>query len=137
MSQFFPSGGQSIRVSALTSILPMNIQDLFSLGLTSLTLQSRGLSRIFSSTIIQASALQHSAFFIVQLSHPYMTTGKTIALIRQTIFGKVMSLLFNMLSTLVTEKAMALHSSTLAWKIWWTEEPGRLQSIGLLRVGQD
>ena len=45
--------------------------------------------------------LQHSAFFIVQLSHPYRTTGKTIALTRQTFVGKVMSLLFNMLSRLV------------------------------------
>ena len=49
----------------------------------------------------KASILQHSAFFIVQLSHPYMTTGKTIALTRQTYVGKVMSLLFNMLSRLV------------------------------------
>ena len=49
----------------------------------------------------EASILWHSAFFIVQLSHPYMTTGKTIALIRQTFVGKVMSLLFNMLSRLV------------------------------------
>ena len=49
----------------------------------------------------KASVLQHSAFFIVQLSHPYMTTGKTIALTRQTIVGKVMSLLFSMLSRLV------------------------------------
>ena len=49
----------------------------------------------------KASVLQHSAFFIVQLSHPYMTTGKTIALTRQTFVGKVMSLLFNMLSRLV------------------------------------
>ena len=49
----------------------------------------------------KASILQHSAFFIVQLSHPYMTTGKTIALTRWTFVGKVMSLLFNMLSTLV------------------------------------
>ena len=48
-----------------------------------------------------ASILQHSAFFTVQLSHPYMTTGKTIALTRQTFVGKVMSLLFNMLSRLV------------------------------------
>ena len=47
------------------------------------------------------SILQHPVFFIVQLSHPYMTTGKTIALTRQTIVGKVMSLLFNMLSRLV------------------------------------
>ena len=49
----------------------------------------------------KTSILQDSAFCIVQLSHPYMTTGKTIALIRQTIVGKVMSLLFNMLSRLV------------------------------------
>uniref|UniRef100_A0AC11DN25 Uncharacterized protein n=1 Tax=Ovis aries TaxID=9940 RepID=A0AC11DN25_SHEEP len=50
----------------------------------------------------KASILQHSAFYIVQLSHPYMTTGKTITLTRQTFVGKVMSLLFNMLSRLVT-----------------------------------
>uniref|UniRef100_A0AC11DMW5 Uncharacterized protein n=1 Tax=Ovis aries TaxID=9940 RepID=A0AC11DMW5_SHEEP len=49
----------------------------------------------------KASVLQHSAFFTVQLSHPYMTTGKTMALTRQTLVGKVMSLLFNMLSKLV------------------------------------
>ena len=49
----------------------------------------------------KASILWHSAFFIVQLSHPYMTTGKTIALTRQTFVGKVMSLLFNILSRLV------------------------------------
>ena len=49
----------------------------------------------------KASIFRHSAFFIVQLSHPYMTTGKTIALTRQTFVGKVMSLLFNMLSMLV------------------------------------
>ena len=49
----------------------------------------------------KASILQHSAFFLVQLSHPHMTTGKTIALTRQTFVGKVISLLFNMLSRLV------------------------------------
>ena len=49
----------------------------------------------------KASILQHSTFFIVQLSHPYMTTGKTIALTRWTFLGRVMSLLFNMLSRLV------------------------------------
>ena len=49
----------------------------------------------------KASILQHSAFFTVQLSHPYMTTGKTIALTRQTFVGKVMSLFFNMLSRLI------------------------------------
>ena len=49
----------------------------------------------------KASVLQHSAYFMVQLSHPYMTTGKTIALTRWTFVGKVMSLLLNMLSRLV------------------------------------
>ena len=50
----------------------------------------------------KASILSHSAFFIIQLSHPYMTTGKTIALTRQTFVGRVMSLLFNALSSFVT-----------------------------------
>ena len=85
----------------------------------------------------KASILRCSAFFIVQLSHPYMTTGKTTALTRWTFVGKVMSLLFNMLSRLVTEKAMAPHSSTLAWKLPWMEEPGGLQSMGSHRVGHD
>ena len=82
----------------------------------------------------KASMLQHSAFFMVQLSHPYLTNWKTIALTRQTFVAKAMSLLFNMLSRLVMEKAMAPPSSTLAWKIQRTEEPGRLQSIWLWRV---
>ena len=58
----------------------------------------KGLLQYHSS---KASILWHSTFFMVQLSHPYMTTGKTIALTRQTFVGKVMSLLFNMLSRLV------------------------------------
>ena len=62
---------------------------------------SKGLSRVFSNTMVEASILQCSAFFMVQLSHPYMTTGKTRALTRQTFVGKVMFLLFNMLSRLV------------------------------------
>jgi len=61
-------------------------------------LQSKGLSSLLQHHSSKASILRHSAFFIVQLSHPYMTTGKTIALTRQTFVGKVMSLLFNMLS---------------------------------------
>ena len=60
------------------------------------------LKSILQTHSLKASILQHSAFFIVQLSHPYMTTGKTIALTRQTFVGKVMSLLFNMWSRLVT-----------------------------------
>ena len=97
------SGGQSIGVSASASVLPMNIQDWFPLGWTGwISLQSKGLSRVFfQHHSSKASILGHSAFFIVQLSHPYMTVGKTKALTRQTFVGKVISLLFNMLSRLV------------------------------------
>ena len=103
MSQLFASGGQSIGVSASTSVLPMNTQDWFPLGWTGwISLLSKGLSRVFSNTTAQKHQFFfHSAFFIVQLSHPYMTTGKTIALSRWTFVSKVMSLLFNMLSRLV------------------------------------
>ena len=59
------------------------------------------LKSLLQHLISKASILQHSAFFTVQHSHPYMTTGKTIALTRWTFVGKVMSLLFNMLSRLV------------------------------------
>ena len=59
------------------------------------------LKSLFQHHSSKASVLQHSAFFIVQLSHPYMPTGKTIALTRRTFVSKVMSLLFNMLSRLV------------------------------------
>ena len=102
MSQFFASGGQNIRASASESVLPMNIQDWFPLGLTGwISLQSKGLSSLLQHHSSKASTLRRSAFFTVQLSHPYMTTGKTIALTRQTFVGKVMSLLFNMLSRFV------------------------------------
>ena len=102
MSQFLASDGQSIGVSALASVLPMNIQDWFPLGWTDwISLQFKGLARVFSSTTSKASILQRSAFFIIQHSHPYLTTEKTIALTRWTFVGKVMSLLFNMLSSLV------------------------------------
>ena len=65
-------------------------------------LQPKGLSRVFSNTTVQKHPLiQRSAFFTVQLSHPYMTTGKTIALTRRTFVDKVISLVFNILSRLV------------------------------------
>ena len=67
----------------------------------------------------KASILRPSAFFIVQLSHPYKTTGKTIALTRQIFVGKVMSLLFNMLSRLIT--AFILRSKHLL--ISWLQSP--------------
>ena len=66
-----------------------------------ISLQSKGLSSLLQHHSSKAMILQHSAFFIVQLSHPYMTTGKTIALTRWIFVGKVMSLFLNMLSRLV------------------------------------
>ena len=63
----------------------------------------------------KASVLQHSAFFIVQLSHPYLTTGKTIALTRWTFVGKVVSLLFNMLSRLVIAFLSRSKSLLISW----------------------
>ena len=102
MGQFFTSGGQSIGVSASASVLPMNMQYWFPLGWTGwISLQVQGiLKSLLQHHSSKALTLWHSAFFMVQLSHPYMTTGKTIALTRWTFVDKVMSLLFNMLSNL-------------------------------------
>ena len=87
VSQFLYSGGQSIGVSA--SVLPMNIQDWFPLGLIGLlSWQSEELSGVFLNHSTKTSILQHSALFMVQLSHSYMTTGKTIALMRQNMVSK-------------------------------------------------
>ena len=96
MSQLFAWGGQSTGVSASPSVLPMNTQDWSPLGWTGwISLQSKGLSRIFSNTIVQKHQFFGAQlFFMVQLSHSYMTTGKTIALTGWTFVGKVMSLLF-------------------------------------------
>ena len=89
LSRLFTSGGQSIGDSASVTVLPMNIQGWFPLGLTGLiSLQCKGLSRVFSNTTVE----EHQ-FFGVQ--HPYMTSGKTIALTIWTFVSKVMSLLFN------------------------------------------
>ena len=102
MSYFFASCGQSIGVSASAAVLPMNIQGWFLLGLTGLiSLGSKGLLSLLQYYSSKASILWCSAFFMVQLSHLCMTTGKTIALTRWTIVSKVMSLLFNMLSRFV------------------------------------
>ena len=100
MSQFFTSGVQSIRVSASASVLPSGLMCFRMDWLDLLEVQGtlKSLLQYHSS---KAAILRCSAFFIVQLSHPYMTTGKTLALIRRTFVGKVMSLLFNMLSRLV------------------------------------
>ena len=102
MSWFFTSTGQSIGASASASVLLMNIQGLFPLGLTDLiSLQSKGLKSLLQHHSSKASILQCSAFFMIQLSHLYMTTGKTVALTIWTFVSKVMSLLFNMVSRFV------------------------------------
>ena len=91
-NQLYISAGQSIEASA--SALPIKIDDSFPLELIGLiSWQSKELSRVFSNMISSLC----SAFFMIQCSHPYMTTGKTIALTRWTIVGKIMSLLFTML----------------------------------------
>ena len=94
MNQLFTWGGQSIGVSALASFLPKNTQDWSPSEWTDwISLQSKGFSRVFSNTIVQKHQFfGSSAFFTVQLSHPYMTTGKTITLTRWTFVGKVMYL---------------------------------------------
>ena len=82
MSWLFESGGQSTGASALAPVFPMNIQGWFPLGLTDLiSLQAKGLSSLLQHHSLKASILWHSVFFTVQLSHSYMTTGKTTAVI--------------------------------------------------------
>ena len=103
MSQLLAWGGQSTGVSASASVLPMNTQDRSPLGWTGwIFLAVQGtLKSLLQHHSSKALILRCSTFFTVQLSHPCMTTGKTIALTRQTFVGKVMSLLLNMLSRLV------------------------------------
>ena len=104
MSWLFTSSNQSTGASASASVLPMNIQDWFPLGLTGLiSLLSKELSRVFweKHRSLKSSVPWHSTFFMVQLSHLYITAGKTVALTRRTFAGKVKSLVSNMLSRLV------------------------------------
>ena len=125
MSQFFASGGQSIEVSASASVLPMSLKELISFKINWFDLLGvqgthKSLLQHHSS---KASILQYSAFFdtqlIVQISHPYTTTAKTIALTRLTFVGKVVSSLFNMLSRLViTFLPMSKHPL-----ISWVQSP--------------
>ena len=101
-SWLFTSGGQSTGASASTSVLPMNIQGWFPSGLTGLiSLLSKELSRLFSSTTVWKHQFFGGQSSLWSNSHLYMTTGKTIPLTRRIFVGKVISLLFNMLSMLV------------------------------------
>ena len=123
VSQLFTSGGQSIGVSASASVPSMNTQDWFSLGWTGwISLKSKGRRSLPQHHSSKASVLQCSAFFVVQFSHPYMMTGKTIALTRWTFVDKVMSLFFNMLSRLV----IAFLSRGMCLLILWRQSPSAL-----------
>ena len=106
MSQLFASGGQSIGVSASTSVLPMNTQDWFPLGWTGWTsLQSKELSRVFSNTTVQKHQFLGAQLYLWSNSHVHTwLRGKPIALTTWTFAGKVMSLFFSMLSRLVMAK---------------------------------
>ena len=120
MSWFFASGGQNIGVSA--SVLPMNIQEIlisFRIDWFDLLAIQGTLKSLLQHHSSKASVLWLSAFFIVQLSYPYMTTGKTIALTRWTFVGKVMSLLLNMLSRLV----ITFISRSKRLLISWLQSP--------------
>ena len=117
VSRLFSSGGQSIGASASASVLSMNIQDGFPLGLTGfyfLAVQGT-LKSLLQHHSSKALILQHSAFFIVQLSHPYVTTGKIIALIIWTFVGRMMSMLFNMLSRFVIASLLRSKHLLISW----------------------
>jgi len=102
MSQNFVSGGQSIGVSASTSVLPTDSELIsFRMDWLDLLAVQGTLKSLLQYHSSKASILWRSAFFIVKLSHPYMTIRKTIDLTRWTFVSRVMSLLFNMLSRLV------------------------------------
>ena len=120
MSQLFTSGGQSTGVPASTSVLPVNTQEYpglisFRMDWLDLLAVLGTLKSLLQHHSSKASILLCSAFFIVQLSHPYMTTGKNIALTRQNSVGKVMSLLFNMLSRLVIIFLLRSKHLLISW----------------------
>ena len=116
MNQPFASGDQNTGASVLASLVPMSIQGWFPLRLTALISTLKSLLQHHS---LKLSILWHSAFFTIQLSQPYVTTGKTIALSIQTFVSSVMSLLFNTLSRFVI--AFLPRSNHLL--ILWLQSP--------------
>ena len=112
MSQFFASGGFSFSISPSSEYSGLISFRVDWLDLLAVQGTLKSLLQHHSSKV---SILQHSAFFMVQLSHPYMTTGKTIALTRWTVVDKVMSLLFNMLSRLVITSFLRSKHLLISW----------------------
>ena len=125
MSKSITSASQSIGVSVSTSVLPMNIQGWFPLGWTGwISLLSKGFSRVFSNATVQNHQFfgTQLSLYKVQLSHLYMTTGKTIALTRWAFVGKVMFLLFKVLFRL----AIAFLPRNEHLSISWLQSPSVL-----------
>ena len=124
VSQFFALGGQSIGASALASHLPINIQDWFPLGLTGwISLQFKGLSNLLQHHSSKASVLWRSAFFMVQLLHPCMTTGKS----HRTAFYTNADVLMHAILSLIPEGSKTFESSpgTLCWApLYWVNSQG-------------
>ena len=116
----------------------MNIKKLISFRMDWLDLLAvQGTKSLLQHHSSKASILQHSAFFTVQLSHPYMTTGKTIDLIRWTFVDKIMSLLFNMLSRLVITylpRSKCLLISCLQSPSAVILEPPKIKSVNVSTV---
>ena len=111
---------QSFGASASASVLPMNIQDWFPLGVTGfISLQSKALKNLLQHHSSKASILQLSALFMIQLSHPYMTTRKAIALTIWTFVSKLMPLCFNMLSWLVITFLPRSKCLLIPWLQWF------------------
>ena len=127
VSQFFTSGGQSIGVSASASFPSNEYSGLISFSINWLDLLAvQGtLKSLLQHYTSKASIPQHSSFFIFQLPHSYMTTGKTIVLTRWTFLGKVMSLFFNMLSRFVItflprSKHLKFHGCSHQLQWFWS-----------------
>ena len=114
VSWLFTSGGQNIGASPAASVLPMTIQ-CFGIDWLDLLAVQETLNSLLQHHSSKASVLQCSAFFMVHLSHPYMTAGKTIALTRWAFADKVMSLLFNMLSRLVITSLPRSKCLLISW----------------------
>ena len=159
MSQLFASDGQSVEASASASVLPMNIQDLFPLGLIGLITVCQGtLKSLLQHHSSKISILWHSASFMVhfhihtwRLEKPYLSLYRPLlakwclcslvyclGISWASLAAQTVKNLFAMQDTWVwslgrkdpLEKEMATHSSILAWRIPWTEEPGVLHSMG-------
>ena len=125
MSQFFTLGGQNIGVSASPSVLPMNNQDWFPLGLTGLiSLLSNGLSRVFSNIIVQKHQFFSFQPFLWANSHIHTwLLKKTIALTRWTFVSNMMSLLLNMLSKFVIVFLPSSKHLLISWLQWFWSPP--------------